>query len=79
MSEETETAEGKGPGISLNDIALAVQVVDLASGRGALRGDELTTVGNLRDRFMAFLNYAKEQGQIDRVPGEQESESASEE
>jgi hypothetical protein len=60
----------QGPGLSINDIAAAVQIIDVASARGAIRGDELVPIGTIRERFMAFLNYAKEQGQIDSVPGE---------
>ena len=75
MSEATETqaaeqAQEQGPGLSLNDIAAAVQIIDAASARGAIRGEEMVAVGTVRERFMAFLNYAKEQGQIDRVPGD---------
>jgi len=89
MSEATQSApeaqtEDQGPGLSLNDIAAAVQIVDVASQRGAIRGEEMTAVGTVRDRFMAFLNHAKEQGQIDRVPGDpmpeaEANEAASEE
>lgn len=75
MTEATETQaaeqpQPQGPGLSLNDIAAAVQIIDAASARGAIRGEELVAVGTVRERFMAFLNYAKEQGQIDRVPGD---------
>lgn len=74
MTEATNTqateAQDQGPGLSLNDIAAAVQIIDAASARGAIRGDELVAVGTVRERFMAFLNHAKEQGQIDRVPGD---------
>jgi len=76
MTEATNTqapeeAQDQGPGLSLNDIASAVQIVDVASSRGAIRGDEMAAVGAVRERFMAFLNHAKEQGQIDRVPGDE--------
>ena len=75
MTEATETqapegAPDQGPGLSLNDIAAAVQIIDASSARGAIRGEEMVAVGTVRERFMAFLNHAKEQGQIDRVPGE---------
>lgn len=82
MTEATNTqateAQDQGPGLSLNDIAAAVQIIDAASARGAIRGDELVAVGTVRERFMAFLNYAKEQGQIDRVPGDPAPEAEAE-
>lgn len=71
-----QETQDQGPGLSLNDIAAAVQIIDVATGRGAIRGDELSSVGTVRDRFMAFLNHAKEQGQIDRVPGDPLDEEA---
>jgi hypothetical protein len=83
MTEATNTqpeeAQNQGPGLGLNDIAAAVQIIDAASARGAIRGDELVAVGTVRERFMAFLNHAKEQGQIDRVPGDPMPEAPAEE
>jgi hypothetical protein len=78
MTEATETQaaeQAQGPGLGLNDIAAAVQIIDAASARGAIRGEELVAVGTVRERFMAFLNHAKEEGQIDRVPGDPMSEA----
>lgn len=48
----------QGGNLSLQDIELAVRVIDLVSQRGAIRGDELATVGTLRERFAAFLRAA---------------------
>lgn len=75
-TQTTEEAQDQGPGLSLNDIAAAVQIIDASSARGAIRGEEMVAVGTVRERFMAFLNYAKEQGQIDRVPGDPAPEQA---
>jgi hypothetical protein len=77
-TQATEQAQEQGPGLSLNDIAAAVQIIDAASARGAIRGEEMVAVGTVRERFMAFLNYAKEQGQIDRVPGDPAPEAPAE-
>jgi hypothetical protein len=74
-TQATEQAPDQGPGLSLNDIAATVQIIDAVSARGAIRGEELVPVGTVRERFMAFLNHAKEQGQIDRVPGDPMPES----
>lgn len=70
MSEEVQQNGEAGPGLSLNDIAATVQIIDAASARGAIRGEEMVAVGTVRERFMAFLNHAKEQGKIDSVPGD---------
>lgn len=49
--------EQQAPEITLQDIQVAVEVIDIASARGALRGEELATVGNLRTRLSSFLQY----------------------
>lgn len=47
MSEQTN--------ISLNDFVMTVNIIDVCSQRGAFKGDELATVGQLRDKFAAFV------------------------
>jgi hypothetical protein len=75
MTEETTAVEGtteaqeqQAPGLSLNDIMAAVQIIDIVTQRGAIRGEELVSVGTVRERFVAFLRHAKEQGQNIEVP-----------
>ena len=58
MTEENK--EG-GPGLSLNDIAAALQIIDASVSRGAIRGEEMSAVGTVRDNFAAFVDFAKEQ------------------
>ena len=73
MTEENqapETQEQEAPGLSLNDISAAVQIIDVATARGAIRGEELLPVVTVRQRFMAFLEHAKAQGQDVNLPGE---------
>jgi len=52
---ETTAPETESVGVSLNDIALAVRIVDLASERGAFKGPELSAIGTCRDRLAAFV------------------------
>ena len=52
--------------LTVNDIAAAVQVIDVATARGAIRGDELSQVGTLRDRFAAFVRAAQEQATVEQ-------------
>jgi hypothetical protein len=82
MTDETQVASGEAqvedqgteqeqaPGLSLQDISAAVQIIDVVTPRGAFRGEELASVGMVRERFMAFLRHAKEQGQDVTLPGE---------
>jgi hypothetical protein len=62
-SAETEApAEGSTPeSIGLQDLQLLAQIVDLASQRGAFRGNEMTQVGTVFDKLTTFLNFVAEQ------------------
>lgn len=42
--------------ITLQELQLLAQIVDLATQRGAFRGNELTTVGGVYDRLTNFLS-----------------------
>lgn len=64
MSEEVEKQE---PQISLADFGAALQVIDVCTSRGAFRGEELSSVGQLRDRLNAFVEF--------HTPKESESEA----
>jgi hypothetical protein len=58
MTEETETNN-----INLSDLALVVQIIDACTKRGAFEGNELVTVGQLRNKVEAFVkaNLPKEE------------------
>ena len=68
MSEEQTTAaaetETQAPAaesiqLGLNDLQACIQIIDVASTRGAFRGEELTSIGGARDRIAAFLDANK--------------------
>ncbi len=61
MSEEVNAPQEVG--LSYGDIKACVQIIDVTCNRGAIRGDELVQVGTVRERLVAFLQYAKEQGE----------------
>lgn len=46
--------------LNLNDIELAVNIIDTVTARGAFRGEELLAVGTLRARMAAFLAAGRE-------------------
>lgn len=46
--------------LTVNDIAAALQVIDIVTARGAFRGDELSQVGALRDKLAAFVKASQE-------------------
>ena len=59
MTEQTqqtpETAPQVDTGVTMNDIALAVRIIDLAAERGAFKGVDMTTVGACRYRLATFV------------------------
>ena len=71
--------DGNAPeSIGLQDLQLLAQIVDLASQRGAFRGNELTQVGTVYDKLSVFLQYVADK-QSEAVEGEEaESEAPAE-
>ena len=63
--------ENNEPSISINDLNLSLQVIDVCSERGAFKGAELTDIGILRDKLYAFIEANK--------PDEDEDESETDE
>ena len=70
MSEEANAPqEGQQEiGLSYGDITAAVQIIDVTTQRGAIQGDEMLQVGTVRERLVAFLRYAKENGEDIELP-----------
>ena len=82
MSEETtvetpETPEVNEPQISLADFSAALQVIDVCTSRGGFRGEELSSVGQLRDRLEAFVKFHAP-AEADAGEDAQEAETAAE-
>ena len=73
MSEETQEVQANTPqDVSLNvqDIINVVKIIDVVTDRGAIKGDELSSVGAVRDKLVAFVNANAPQ-----PPAEEETES----
>ncbi len=64
--------------ISLSDLQVLLQIVDLASSRGAFRGAELTQVGAIFDKLSAFLSFiaAQQKAAQESEASETSAESA---
>jgi len=62
--------------LTINDINSALQIIDVVTSRGAFRGEELTQVGVLRDKFAAFIKAAQDaQGEaVEDTPKEEPAE-----
>ena len=54
---DTNTEQTQPESISLNDLQLCLQIVDLASERGAFKGPELSQIGAVRDKLATFLEF----------------------
>ena len=82
MSEETTIpAEAQdGVTLGLQDIANAVKVIDVCTSRGAVQGDELSSVGRVRDRLVAFVNSQQppQETPVPPADGEETEDSAEE-
>lgn len=58
MSEETKnTEEVQAPEVNIGDFGAILQIIDVASSRGAFKGAELSSVGAIRDRVAAFVDF----------------------
>ena len=74
MSEEQTTDQTEqpteapaSPQLQLADLVVCVQLVQLASTRGAFKAEEFTQIGAVYDRLVAFL---RDSGAIQPTPSE---------
>ena len=62
--EAPATTEGQAApapaALSLNDLGVLANIIDLASSRGAFRGSELTQVGAAYEKLTAFVRAVQE-------------------
>ena len=83
MSEETQEVKANTPeDVTLNvqDIINVVKIIDVVCERGAVKGDELSSVGTVRDRLVAFVNANTTQppaeGDVESKDSEDEVETS---
>jgi hypothetical protein len=57
MSEQEQVA----PDLSVQDLTAMKTIIDVASGRGAFKPNEMTTVGTVYDKLEKFLKAVAEQ------------------
>lgn len=54
--QETVTQDAaQAPNLSLQDLLLVVQTIQVVTQRGAFRAEEMTNIGGLYERLVAFL------------------------
>ena len=53
---EGAPAPASGPGLTLGDLRLVARIIQISSERGAIRADEMATVGDLYNRLVQWIN-----------------------
>jgi len=53
-----ESPASEAPNLTLQDLTLVVQLLQVGAQRGAWKADELSTVGALYDKLVVFLTAA---------------------
>lgn len=56
--------------LTINDLNAVVEIIDVVTQRGAIKGDELLAVGTIRNKIAEFI-----QSQIEEQDSEDEQES----
>ena len=74
--QQTPEAQQEQPAVQLQiaDLVLVAQVIQLTTQRGAFRADELTQVGGLYDRIVAFLQASGALAPAGETPAEGSAE-----
>jgi len=58
MSDDLNEVQTPPTGVTINDIAFLMQIVEIVAQRGAFKAEELSTVGAVYDKVKAFIANA---------------------
>lgn len=58
--------------INLSDIKMCLNIIDICSQRGAFKGDELSSIGQIRDKLEVIVKQhaPPEEGKVDTETSE---------
>lgn len=58
--------------ISIDDLQLVVNIIDVCTKRGAFEGGELLAIGQIREKFAAFvkIHSKKDVDEVETIPAE---------
>ena len=59
--EETQTQAAETPTLTVNDLTLTANIIDLAVQRGAFKAAEASQVGQVFDKVAAFVQHVADQ------------------
>ena len=76
MEQDTQAPEQQPVNLSLQDLLIVVQTLQVVTQRGAIRADEMTNIGGLYDRLVSFLTAS---GAIKPAGSEESAKSISDE
>tara|TARA_B100000989_G_scaffold288775_1_gene259855 strand:+ start:448 stop:768 length:321 start_codon:yes stop_codon:yes gene_type:complete len=57
----SQAPSAEAPQLSIADLQALLNVIDVASSRGAFRANELTNVGGIADKLTKFLQHVADQ------------------
>ena len=57
MSEQEQTSN-TGASLSINDLKLCIQIIDVCSSRGAIKPDEFQAIGILHSKLSKFIEMS---------------------
>lgn len=64
--------EDKKNSLNLNDFTLVVNIIDACTERGSFKGNELSIVAQLREKFVSFIDENNPEEQMDTTEEEKE-------
>jgi|TARA_B100001093_G_scaffold520492_1_gene616737 hypothetical protein len=70
MSPDVDSAK-QATGLQISDMQTVLNIIDLASTRGAFRSNELSQVGAVADKLGAFLQQINAQAEADKKAKEE--------
>ena len=79
MSENTENINSEAPeipSVNVGDLGAVLRIIDVCTERGSFKGPELSSVGTLRDKIAAFVDYNTPQEETQEPPAEETTEGA---
>ena len=76
QTQAPEQAQPAPVQLTLQDLVLALQTIQVTAQRGAIRADEMSAVGALHDKLLAFLQASGALNQPAETPAQETAEPA---
>lgn len=73
---ETTKNETESVNLSLNDLAMAVRIIDVCTERGAFKGEELSAIGTVRGNLARFVKANTPENEDESEEGDVDNDSS---